>query len=60
MGYHNEFNRNENCILVSSSGAYAGYLSKYDTKVYASDCFSIEPNNVNIINDYLWYYLKFN
>jgi restriction endonuclease S subunit len=60
MGNHNEYNRNENCILVSNSGSYAGYLSKYSIKVWASDCFSIEPKNNKINNDYLWYYLKFN
>ena len=60
MGFHDEFNRNENTILVSQSGSYAGYLSKYDKKVWASDCFSIEPKD-NLINKiFLWYYLKIN
>ena len=59
MGYHNEYNRNENCILCSSSGAYSGYINKYNTKVWASDCFSIIPkNNVQLNNTYLYYYLK--
>jgi restriction endonuclease S subunit len=58
-GYHNEYNRHENTILCSSSGAYAGYISKYNTKIWASDCFSIttaDPNKVNEL--YLYYYLK--
>lgn len=60
MGYHNEYNRNENTILISQSGSYAGYLSKNTEKVWASDCFSIETANKILDNKYLWYYLKSN
>ena len=58
LGYHNEYNRNENIILCSSSGSYAGFISKYDTKIWASDCFSIIPINNSLNNNYLYYYLK--
>lgn len=59
MGYHNEYNTNENVILCSSSGAYAGFISKYDKKVWASDCFSIIPKViVSLNNNYLYYLLK--
>ena len=58
MGFHNEYNTNENTILCSSSGAYAGFISKYDKKVWASDCFSIIPNDKSIENNYLYYLLK--
>jgi restriction endonuclease S subunit len=35
-------------------------VSKYDTKVWASDCFSVNSNNsLQINNLYLYYYLKF-
>ena len=57
-GNHNQYNCNENTILCSSSGAYAGYISKYKIKVWASDCFSINPKK-NINNNYLYYYLKY-
>jgi restriction endonuclease S subunit len=57
MGYHNNFNRAENTILCSQSGNYSGYISRYINKVWASDCFSIEPNN-EVSNKYLYYYLK--
>jgi len=57
MGFHNEYNADENTILCSSSGAYAGFISKYDKKVWASDCFSIIPKN-SINNTYLYYLLK--
>ena len=58
MGFHNEYNAGENTILCSSSGAYAGFISKYDKKVWASDCFSIIPKNNSINNTYLYYLLK--
>ena len=58
MGMHNEYNANENVILCSSSGAYAGYISKYNTKVWASDCFSIIPIDKLVNNTFLYYLLK--
>jgi type I restriction enzyme S subunit len=58
MGYHNEYTTMENTILCSSSGAYAGYINKYNTKVWASDCFSIIPKSNEVINDYLYNYIK--
>ncbi len=59
MGYHNNYNTNENIILCSSSGAYAGFISKYNTKTWTSDCFSIIPNYDIVNNNYLYYLLKF-
>jgi type I restriction-modification system DNA methylase subunit len=59
MGNHNKYNRDENTILCSSSGAYAGYISKYNTKIWASDCFSVVPKNDNMNNNYLYNYLKY-
>jgi restriction endonuclease S subunit len=57
LGFHNNFNRDENTILCSSSGCYSGYISKYLSKIWASDCFSIKPNEMIINNNYLYYYL---
>tara|TARA_B100001250_G_scaffold412517_1_gene443935 strand:- start:381 stop:2993 length:2613 start_codon:yes stop_codon:yes gene_type:complete len=59
LGYHNKYNVNENTIIISKDGAYAGYISKYDTKAFVSnhgiyiDCF-----NENVLKDYIYYYLK--
>ena len=58
MGYHNKYNIDENIILCSSSGAYSGFISKYNIKVWISDCFSIKPIDINLNNSYLYYYLK--
>jgi len=54
-GYHNNFNMIENTILCSSSGENAGYISRYPSKVWASDCFAILPKNIN--SEYLYYIL---
>lgn len=56
-GFHDKFNRPENTILCSSSGAYAGFISKYHSPVWASDCFSLHPVQ-KLNNNYLYYYLK--
>jgi restriction endonuclease S subunit len=58
MGYHNDFNRNEDIILVSQSGNSSGYVSRYDTKVWASDCFSVISKNDIISDNYIYYNLK--
>jgi type I restriction enzyme S subunit len=61
MGHHNAFNTNENTILCSSSGSSAGYISKYPSKVWASDCFSLSPNKmIEVNNNYLFLFLKQN
>jgi type I restriction-modification system DNA methylase subunit len=56
-GFHNDFNMDENTILCSSSGNNAGYINRYDTKVWASDCFAIIPNE-NINKNYIYFILK--
>ena len=58
-GYHNNFNKCANKILCSQSGNYSGFISKYKSKVWASDCFSVQTLNENTLNnEYLYYYLK--
>lgn len=55
VGFHNIHNRTENSILVSQSGT-AGHVSRYNKKVWASDCFSISAKD-RITEDYLYYSL---
>lgn len=55
-GFHNNYNTEEDTILCSGSGS-AGYLSKYETRVWKSDCFSIEPNDIKM-KPFVWCYLK--
>jgi restriction endonuclease S subunit len=54
FGFYNKYNMEEKSIVISQSGANAGYVSRYDSKIWASDCFSISYNN----NNYLYYFLK--
>jgi type I restriction-modification system DNA methylase subunit len=57
-GWYHKYNRDENTILLSSSGN-AGYVSRYPIKIWASDCWSIHSQDTEILTeDYLYYYLK--
>ena len=57
-GYHNQYNRAENTILCSGTGSYAGYISKYNTKVWASEAFSIHSMDSQVlIENYLFLFL---
>ena len=57
-GHYHKYNRDENTILLSSSGN-AGYVSRYPIKIWASDCWSIHSLNKEILSeDYLYTYLK--
>ena len=60
LGYHNIYNVNENTILISKDGAYAGFISKYNKKVFVSN-HGIYISNIkeNVVNkDYIYYILK--
>ena len=56
--FHNQSNRNSNCITISSSGAYAGYINFHRQPIFASDCFTIETNSASLNQEYLFYILK--
>ena len=57
IGYHNEYNMEENTIICATSGS-AGLISKYKTKIWGSDCISIQSNNTLILTEkYLYNYL---
>jgi type I restriction-modification system DNA methylase subunit/restriction endonuclease S subunit len=61
MGMHNKFNTNENTIIISKDGAYAGYVSKYPTKTFITN-HGIYVNKINtcvIHKDYIYYYLQY-
>lgn len=58
MGMYDKFNRNENTITISSYGA-AGYVNYQTKKFWANDvCLSLYPK-YNLVNKFLYYYLKF-
>jgi len=59
LGYHNEFNVKENTIIISKDGAYAGYVSKYDKKIFVSNHgIYIHKYDEKVLKDYIYYYLK--
>ncbi|GAB1370742.1 hypothetical protein MASR1M45_08040 [Candidatus Kapaibacterium sp.] len=56
--FHNEFNRLENTITISASGAYAGYVNFWREKIFASDCTTVRTENITNTM-YIYYLLKF-
>jgi len=59
LGFHNKYNINENTIIISKDGAYAGYISRYNTKVFVSN-HGIYAKKIskNILESYIYYVLK--
>ena len=59
--YHNEANRFGETITVAGSGVYAGFVNYWDIPIFCADCFSVSPNDENILNKkYVYYFLKNN
>ena len=56
--FHNKSNRKSNCITISSSGAYAGYVAIHNNPIFASDCFTIETSTNELNQKFLYYLLK--
>jgi type I restriction enzyme S subunit len=55
--YCDKSNRHGETIVVAGSGAYAGFVSYWDTPVFVSDAFTVEPNK-ELLPKYLYYFLK--
>ena len=55
--YHNEYNRNGETIAVAGSGAYAGYVSWWQTPIFLSDAFSVHPKDDTLLPKYVYYYM---
>jgi type I restriction-modification system DNA methylase subunit/restriction endonuclease S subunit len=54
-GYHNAHNKAAGSILCSGTGSYAGYISRYETPVWASESFSTHTRDENTLNsEYLY------
>ena len=56
--FHNEVNRIENSITISSSGAYAGFVSFHPYPIFASDCFTVTPKSDLLDQKFIFYLLK--
>lgn len=48
--FHNQANREGNIITISASGAYAGFVSYFDSPIFASDCNTIKSKDENAIS----------
>jgi type I restriction enzyme S subunit len=60
-GYTNEFNRNENTIIISEGGNSCGYVNFIKTKFWCGGhCYSIEIIGKDVSNTYLYQLLKYN
>lgn len=49
----------ENCITISASGAYAGYVAYHNYRIWASDCSVVYSNDKRSDVRYLYYLLSF-
>ena len=54
---HEEYNRPEDTITISASGANAGYVNYWKEKIFASDCTTINVEN-KTSSIYIFNYLK--
>lgn len=57
--YINKFNHTGKAIVISRSGASAGFVSYWNEPIFITDGFLIEPNE-NVEYNYLYYLLKNN
>jgi hypothetical protein len=56
---HSEYNEMEDAITVSASGAYSGYVSFHDYKIFASDCSVVRPKHeTKYLTQYVYSILK--
>lgn len=51
--FHNEYT-DQNVITISASGAYAGYVSLHENKIWASDCSVISISGKNSILRFIY------
>jgi len=56
--YHNVSNRAGETIVISSSGAYAGFVSFWTIPIFLSDSFSVNPDINHLTPKYVFYFLK--
>ena len=60
-GFTDNYNYDENTIIISQGGASAGFVNFITTKFYANaHCYVVLPNNDVIINRYVYHFLKLN
>ena len=58
FGQHNKYNVEQNTIIISKDGAYAGFVNKYNTKIFVSNHGIYINKFINVEKNYIYYYLK--
>jgi len=56
--YHNDYNRDGDTITLSGSGANAGYVNFFTSKIFMSDGFTVKGKKNVSLTKYLFYFLK--
>ncbi len=60
-GYTDDYNYNENTIIISQGGASAGFVNFVTSKFYANaHCYVVLPRNGLVKNRYVYHFLKLN
>ena len=60
-GFTNNYNYNENTIIISQGGASAGFVNFVKTKFYANaHCYVVLPELEKVVNRYVYHFLKLN
>lgn len=54
---HNQYNRDENVVTISASGANAGFVNFWTEKIFASDCSTVQAKDI-ITTKWVYYYLR--
>ena len=58
-GFYNDYNRDENNIIMSARGANAGFVNRVFTKFWSGNsCYTISVNKKEINWTYVYYFLK--
>ena len=62
LGFYDKYNNDENTLVITSHGAYAGYCHFMEEKFWAGAlCYPIQASNQNpITTKFLYYFLKEN
>ena len=56
--YHDKSNRSGETVVLAGSGAYAGFVSWWDTPIWVSDAFSVVSNGEELLNRYCYHFLQ--
>jgi type I restriction enzyme S subunit len=56
--FHNESNREGESIVVAGSGAYAGFVTYWNSPIFVSDAFTVNPHADSLLTKFCYYFIK--